>query len=270
MDTTTRSTLFGLLVVAWRPLTASEIVALAAPLGVTATNTKSHLTRMVADGALMRRGRVRSATYEPSRRQRLVIDGINARLGRDSSAPWNGRWVLVAPGPVEDGGSRADRVASLWFDGFRPLAGAVHLRPDWPGAWARRRAADHGGKSGVVFVAKQEPTNAERLISLYDLDGLDAEAHSLADELDARSSEKEPARAFAARMEVGGDVARLFGHDPRLPSELWGKRRGLGRLKDAYQRFEAATQRDAEWFLKSVLGDRDDRRSARRYANAKV
>ena len=37
-------------------LTAAQLIRLAKPLGVSATNVKSHLTRMVADGILEREG----------------------------------------------------------------------------------------------------------------------------------------------------------------------------------------------------------------------
>ena len=52
MKDSTRSLLFGVFVLAGKPLTAAEVIRLVGPLGVSATNAKSHLTRLVAEGAL--------------------------------------------------------------------------------------------------------------------------------------------------------------------------------------------------------------------------
>ena len=48
-ESSTRSLLVGILVLAKRPLTAPEIVALGRPLRLSATNIKSHLTRLTAE-----------------------------------------------------------------------------------------------------------------------------------------------------------------------------------------------------------------------------
>src|SRR6185503_19863893 len=69
IDASGRSILMGLLAGAARPLTAPQLIRLAAPLGLCASNLKSHLTRLVADGALRRKGPSRRAVYLPSRFQ---------------------------------------------------------------------------------------------------------------------------------------------------------------------------------------------------------
>lgn len=255
MDASTRTTLFGLFVIAGRPLTARMAIALAAPLGVSATNVKSHLTRLVAEGALVRKGPVRKATYEPSRRQRAVIDGVNLRFAPKSRARWNGRWVVATLGQDDRVDDRSEASAALWFDGFRPLAPGVHARPDWPRGWALDRARFHAGASGFSLTAKPSPESEERLEALYDLAALDAEACALAADLDARRRETDPARAFAARLAAGGDVARLLGHDPYLPAELWGEKRGFERLAAAYRRLDAEISPAAQQFLASILED---------------
>ena len=72
----TRTMLFGIFVMAGRPLTARHVIALAEPLRLSATNVKSHLTRMVGDGVLRRTGRRRFARYEPTVKQQRVIDAL--------------------------------------------------------------------------------------------------------------------------------------------------------------------------------------------------
>ena len=80
MALSTRTALFGLFVVAGRRLTTPQVIRLAAPLGVSATNVKSHLTRLVAEGVLERSGPPRQATYWPSARHATVVTRIEERL----------------------------------------------------------------------------------------------------------------------------------------------------------------------------------------------
>jgi DNA-binding transcriptional regulator PaaX len=126
------------------------------------------------------------------------------------------------------------------------------VRPAWPKAWAQARArwylaripglAVHGPLLGDVSVSR-----------LYDLDTLDREARKLAQRIRGkRAPAISPARAFAACLEIGGLVARLVGHDPRLPNSLWGKRTGMRDLSRAFVGFEKRIAKDAQRFLNRV------------------
>src|SRR4051812_26738743 len=106
MDGASRTTIMGILVLAGRSLSATELIRLAAPLRLSATNVKSHLTRMVVEGALKREGRARLATYCPSAGQTLVIDSIHARLAPHSGEPWDGTWLMLALQPPANRGER--------------------------------------------------------------------------------------------------------------------------------------------------------------------
>lgn len=253
MSEGTRSAIFGLFVVAGQALTASQVIALAAPIGITATNAKSHLTRMVADGSLIRTGKARLARYRPSAKQQDVVAGIQDRLVQSDQTPWNGDWViLVCEGPA-DKEDRDAYYAALWFDGFRPIAPATFARPAWPADWALRQAKHHCFAGGLTFNARPVGLNRHALNELYELDALDAQARCLAEELSQLGSDLTPERAFAVRHLAGGDVARFMGHDPRLPMEMWGRRTGLQRLRTAWHRLEARTAAPAREFLSQVL-----------------
>jgi phenylacetic acid degradation operon negative regulatory protein len=248
----TRTLLFGIFVLARRKLTASQVITLARPLGISATNVKSHLTRMVAEGALERSGPRRAARYGPSPGQTAVVRAIETRLERDAAEPWNGHWILLALKMPADRGERERLRAALWFDGFRPWDPSTHVRPAWPKAWARARARWYLERAfglaieGPLF----EPLPVNRL---YDLETLDREAGKLARRIRARqAAARSPARAFAARLEIGGLVARLVGHDPRLPRSLWGKRTGMRELARAFTGFEKGISPAARRFLDSV------------------
>ncbi len=116
--------------------------------------------------------------------------------------------------------------ASLWFDGFRPVNFDCFVRP----AWANRaRNRINAYRFGGAFSIRGEIVSGRcRMENLYDLRGLDSEAWGLASWLKRQQSAAiTPRAAFLARMEAGGRVARLVGHDPRLPPAMWGKRRGM-------------------------------------------
>ncbi len=249
----TRTTLFGIFVLTGRSLTAAQVIALARPLGISATNVKSHLTRMVAEGALERTGAKRAALYGPSPGQGAVIEGIEARLESGPEEPWNGEWIVLA---LKMPASRRERDrlrASLWFDGFRPWDGSTFLRPSWPKAWAKARVLWYLDR--IPGVAVVGPLVGDVPVGrLYDLDPLDRAARRLARRIRARRARaSSPARAFAARLEIGGLVARLVGHDPRLPKLLWGRRTGIGELSRVFNEFDGAIAPVAGRFVREVL-----------------
>lgn len=237
----TRTLLFGLFVLADRPgLTASEVVRLAEPFGIPATNVRSHLSRMVADGSLTRSGSTRSSIYAPSRSKRHVIDVIERR-SKTIEEPWHGDWVVVVlpRGLARHARRRIDR--RLSFDGFRPWETQAYVRPAWPADWTMERARRHAETAGGLCIrgALVTPMSASDVARAFRLDALDREARKLLAwirEHDGRG--KDPARALAARAEVGGRIARFLSADPQLPPELWGKRTAVRRLVDAFGRFE--------------------------------
>jgi len=259
MKDSTRSLLFGVFVLAGKGLTATEVVRLMRPLGVSATNVKSHLTRLVAEGALECRGSVRARLYAPSRGQSAVVEGIRLRLRRGPAEIWDRTWLALTLRLPAERRQRERLLASLWFDGFRPWAPGTFLRPAWPERWALGRARHYlahapGFSLRGSFV---EPLNLRRVAKLYDLAVLDRQARALAGWIGRQG--KIPStgdRTFAVRLKAGGLVARLVGHDPRLPPELWGRRRGMIDLVRAYDRFDSRLAPLARKFVEQVVADR--------------
>ena len=258
MKDSTRSLLFGVFVLAGKPLTAAEVIRLIAPLGVSATNTKSHLTRLVAEGTLDRRGPVRAQLYTPSRGQSVVVEGIRTRLREEPPEAWDGTWLALTLRLPADRRRRETLAASLWFDGFRPWAPGTFLRPTWPERWALGRAKHYlahapGFSLRGSFV---EPLNLRRVANLYELAALDRQARALAGWIRRQEGIHSTAeRTFATRLKVGGLVARLVGHDPRLPPELWGQRRGMRDLVRAYDQFDSRLAPFAQRFVEQVVAE---------------
>lgn len=252
----TRTQIFGLFVLAGQPLTGGQVVALARPLGLSATNVRSHLTRLVAEGALLREGPRRSALYRPGAERAQLVSGLAARLEEAPAAPWDGRWIVVAPRLPADRPGRRARLDRLWFDGFRPHSPACHIRPTWPAPWARERALAHAAVPGSLAFCGESllPLDMAAVRRMYAVDTLDRHAHALADRLRRRiRTLRSGASALATRLELGGQVARLVAHDPRLPREILGDLAGLRELVAAYGQFEREAAARSREFLEEIL-----------------
>ena len=255
MGESTRSLLVGILVLAKRPLTTPEIVALGRPLRLSATNIKSHLTRLTAEGVLVRTGSRRSQRYSLSAARARLVDRIAASLAEQPEEEWTGDWVIVAMNLPADRTRRERLRAELWFDGFRPCAPGTWLRPAWPMPWAIDRARVIA-PTALCLVGKLAGTiRLEQVQKMYGLEAVDRQARRLAKRIRAESRDaRGPAAAFRARLHMGGLAARLAAHDPRLPPEIWGRRRGFHELRRAFRSFDARIRRLADRFVDGVIG----------------
>jgi DNA-binding transcriptional regulator PaaX len=252
MQSHARTTILGILVLANRALTAAQLIRLAEPIGLSASNLKSHLTRMVNEGSLARSGPVRQATYSPSAAQTRVVTGIKARLMEDPKGPWDHMWYMLTFHLPANRDERNRLRASLWFDGFRPVSFDCFVRPGWPQPWAQN--CIHAYVAGGAFSIRGEIVSGRyRMEDLYDLRGLDSEARGLAAWLNRKQGVSiTPRAAFLARMEAGGRVAQLVGHDPRLPPAIWGKRRGMAEVIREYRKFEKLVSGAAQRFMSAA------------------
>jgi DNA-binding transcriptional regulator PaaX len=256
MKQSSRAIITGILVLARRKLNAPQVIRLAEPFGLSPTNVKSQLTRMVADGALSREGPTRLATYRPSPDQMMVINGIQDRLAKATDERWDQSWLLLLLQLPQIRKQRERLRSALWFDGFRPVSPDGFVRPAWPTAWAKDRAVRYSIEVPGICIRGCFLKPDRNYASLYDLDGLDSGARRLAAWIGRRTAYAEsPHAAFVERMNVGGRVAQLIGHDPRLPKSLWGQRRGIFKMIDAFRHFEDRVATKAEIFIHRVLMD---------------
>jgi DNA-binding transcriptional regulator PaaX len=257
MNERTRSQLFGVFLAAPR-VTAPQLIALAAPLGISASNVKSHLSRLVAEGVVRRQGARRLAVYSLTERQAPLVEGINLRLAVPSAAPWDGAMLMLAVRLPARREARLTLRAALWFDGFRPWGRETWLRPAWPLPWARERALAFVSSAGAVALQGTFVGTAAggALKALYASERLDQGAASLASVVErACGRVREPARAFAARLTLAGRVVNTIARDPRLPPDL-SKGDGLARLRRAYQLLMTETEAPARRFVDGVLNAR--------------
>jgi phenylacetic acid degradation operon negative regulatory protein len=255
-DESTRALIVGLFVVSEQPsLSAPEIIALTASTGVLSSNVKSHLTRMVADGTLVRTGALRSYRYSPSRVRSRVIETIRSRIA-SRSEPWDGTWIVFVPGRATDRAARERIQRRLRFYGFRPLARGAFARPAWPSTWVREKVArllaDAGGARVIGALGGERAVRD--IVRSYRLQLIDRRARRLLGSI-KRILVAPPIgeRAFALRLELGEPVARLFSDDPYLPAEMWGGLTALDELATAYRKLDSILERGGRSFLAGVL-----------------
>jgi DNA-binding transcriptional regulator PaaX len=248
-----RSAIIGIMVLADRQLTAGQLIALAASIGLSASNVKSHLTRMVVEGTLERRGRTRFATYNVTMGEVNKIESIKARVTNHSESPWDQSWFMLATRFPPQRAIRDQLRALLWFDGFRLVGSEAFVRPAWPLPWAEERSREYAELAFGICVRGSVISSQAGFVKLYDLDGLNQEAKLLARRIRRKiASGLSPRKAFAARIRVGGEVAHLIGHDPRLPREIWGLRTGMSELVDSFRQFEQRVARQSQRFVNEI------------------
>lgn len=253
----TRSIVIGLFVMTGESaLTASQLIALGQQAGVTATNLKSHLTRMVADGSLIRTGTARCYAYAPSRSRRHVIDTIHGRFAPRRER-WDGRWVVLALELPAERAARERLRKSLGFHGFRALHRMTWVRPAWPRAEAVEQAERLAGRArGTWFLGEPGVTGeVARLLRLFRLDQLERRAAQLLARMQSALQAAAPERAFAARLAIGEAIARLLSDVPDLPDECWGARRSVARVVDLYRTLEPALARRSDRLVRAALGN---------------
>lgn len=255
MDGGTRGRIFGVLVLVGKAVSARELVALCRPLGISATNVKSHLTRLVSEGALLRTGRRRAHRYAIAPQRQRFVQAVSRRLASLPAEPWDEQWLMVAIKPQIQRAERQRLRSRLWFDGFRPCGPDTYLRPAWPRAWAV--ACAKGLASAASACVMGPLVGAVRLgqvRKLYRLTLIDMQARRLARRIEAiDDGVADPADVFKDRLTIGGLMVDLVTHVPSLPRQIWGDLTGVQDLQTAYADFEARVAAPSEAFVKEIL-----------------
>src|SRR4051812_660734 len=180
MNRATRARIFGVLVLVGKPVSARELIALCQPLGISATNVKSHLTRLVAEGALLRAGPRRATRYAISAEKLEFVRAMSSRLEPLPAEPWDGQWLMIAMTPRIHRAERLRLRSSLWFDGFRPCGLDTYLRPAWPRGWAVARAKALASAASACVIGSLVGTlRLDQVRKLYRLTHIDTQARRL-------------------------------------------------------------------------------------------
>lgn len=243
----------GILIFARRELTAPDLIQLAKPLGLTPSNVKSCLTRMVQSGELVASGAARKRLYVLSETQVAKRTEIQRRL-EVNTEPWNGEWLAISGYLPKTKSMREKVFRSLWFAGFRRV-NDLFIRPSWPRLWARENGRLFADLMEGVCIEGRLLANAVDLASLYSLASLDERAMSLSLSLEQQTQHRDNRECFSHLLRTSGQVVQILSHDPLIPPDFV-RTDGLHALRLSYRDFSKALRPKAETFLNEVLQGR--------------
>lgn len=205
-----------------RPLSGTSIVFVMNELGVGASAARSVLQRMTVKGFVDRHKEGRRTYYSLTDRGRSVLAEGGEKMFAIRSGDWTGEWTLVRIQVPEARRAVRHRMSSrLKWAGFGQADGSTWVAP------GRRDIEAVLGPEGlelapvVICGWPQPPTNDERLVAAFEIDGLAAEYDAFGRKwgrIDADSLA--PVRALVARIELHLDWLTLTRDDPQLPPAL--------------------------------------------------
>lgn len=233
-------------------VTTAAIIRAGAAFGIEPTGMRTAITRLRADGRLVRIGRgvyARGPEAEPiAQRLQGWRDVIERRVA------WDGGWLLAVTGAPE----RADRTTwrrtlrALELEGFDEVEANLWMRPDnrAGGAAAARAALAGLGGASSLFVARVEDIDEPRAVRLRaqwratrDDADYGALAAILADHRQ-RSAGEPLATTAATTLTLGREAIRRIIRDPLRPDALGGVE-NLRVLVDEMKRYDVIGQ--AAW-----------------------
>lgn len=138
-------TLFGEFLLHRRgPVWVGSLIALLEPLGVSESNVRTVLSRMMSKGWFRTIRQGRRSYYELSERGRRLLEEGEARIYHPPrDAPWDGEWTLVAYSIPEERRELRDRLRlRLSWLGFGSLGNGLWISPHDAGERVREAAAE--------------------------------------------------------------------------------------------------------------------------------
>lgn len=218
------------------PVWIGSLIELLAPLGMSATNVRTVVSRMAAKGWLVAERDGRRSYYGLTERGRHLLEQGAARIyDPPKQETWDGEWTLLSYSIPEDRRPLRDRLrARLAWLGLGPLGNGLWVTPHDVRAEVLELAEELDVAEYVeVFrgthVGPSEPT---RLVErMWDLEGLNERYDAFIQRhLDACLKLKHegpesvtPREAFVRRFELVHEYREFPGLDPFLPRPLQPK-----------------------------------------------
>jgi phenylacetic acid degradation operon negative regulatory protein len=201
----------------------ASLVAVLAPLDITAPAVRTAVSRMVKQGWLQPTRIGGAPAYALTARAERRLEEAAARIYRTRTADgWDARWHLVVPNRPGDR-ARRDRLKNgLAFLGYAPLG---------DGAWVAARPSpeldallDVEGVHAERFAAAHETDDADLVRRAWNLDAVGrayqrwlADARGLVSALPVRPTDEE---SFAVRSQLVHEWRKFLFTDPGLPRVL--------------------------------------------------
>jgi phenylacetic acid degradation operon negative regulatory protein len=205
----------------------ASLVAVLAPLDITAPAVRTAVSRMVKQGWLQPTRIEGAPAYALTARAELRLEEAAARIYRTRTADgWDARWHLVVPNRPTDRARRERLKNGLAFLGYTPVG---------EGAWVAARPSpeldallDAEGVHAERFAAAHETDDADLVRRAWDLDAVGraygrflADARGLVGALPVRPTDED---AFAIRSQLVHEWRKFLFTDPGLPRALLPKR----------------------------------------------
>ena len=215
-------------------LSAADLGAWLADLGVEPGLVRTALSRLVANGTLIRARTGRAAAYRLSPQAGAEFRSAADIIYGGALPQPTGRVVLNVLDHCPD---RAGARAALIADGARLLGSTVFVRPEHAG---REHLRPEGA---LVFVTAPDAALRGKADALWSLTALDAAYRAVTESagaLLAEATQMAPREAVLARIMLVHEFRRVVLRDPFLPSALlpedWSGVRARMRFDAAYAR----------------------------------
>lgn len=214
------------------PVWVGSLIALLEPLGLSATNVRTVLSRMAKKGWLGSERRGRRSYYTLTGRGRRLLEEGETRIYRPREGEsWDGAWTLVAYSIPEERRAQRDRLrVRLEWLGMGSLGNGLWLSPHDVVGRVWEVAAELDVESDVeVFRGDHlAPGPSSRLVErCWDLEGLNAEYEAFIDRhldpcraLSADPDAIAPRDAYVRRFNLVHEFREFPLKDPFLPDDL--------------------------------------------------
>jgi phenylacetic acid degradation operon negative regulatory protein len=201
----------------------ASLVALMAPLAITAPAVRTAVSRMVKQGWLRPVRIDGAAGYSLTPRAEHRLDNAAARIYRTTAKEeWDGYWHLIIPDRPADRATRERLRSALAYLGYAPLGDGTWLAarpsPELDALLQSERITAEG------FLARHQDDNAALIRRAWDLDAVGrsyrrwlTEAKDLVDTLPAAPADEE---VFAVRSRLVHEWRKFLFTDPGLPRAL--------------------------------------------------
>jgi phenylacetic acid degradation operon negative regulatory protein len=205
----------------------ASLVAMLAPLDITAPAVRTAVSRMVKQGWLQPTRIEGAPAYLLTARAEVRLEEAAARIYRTRTADgWDARWHLVVPNRPTERASRERLKNGLAFLGYAPVG---------EGTWVAARPSpeldallDAEGVHAERFAAAHETDDADLVRRAWDLDAVGrayerflADAQGLVGALPVRPTDED---AFAIRSQLVHEWRKFLFTDPGLPRALLPER----------------------------------------------
>ena len=209
-----------------------SLIALLEPLGLSATNVRTVLSRMAKKGWLESERHGRRSYYSLTDRGRRLLEEGETRIYRPrENESWDGAWTLVAYSIPEDRRAQRDRLrVRLEWLGFGSLGNGLWISPHDAGGRVEEVAAELGVENDMeLFRGDRRTTEPpSRLVGrCWDLEALNGEYEEFIDRhldacraLAADPDSVAPEEAYIRRFNLVHEFREFPLKDPFLPPAL--------------------------------------------------